>query len=65
MSIEDELQEAAENGSLVVGTKETLKESDSLEKAGEEAVVETADADNHELGALCMRPFSASVVGLK
>ncbi len=84
MSIEEELQEAAETGSLVIGTEETLKAMDALDAVvlasnappeaeqevvdgAEEAGVEVhrVEADNRQLGSLCGKPFSASVVGMK
>ncbi|MCJ7478752.1 MAG: ribosomal L7Ae/L30e/S12e/Gadd45 family protein [Candidatus Nanohaloarchaeota archaeon QJJ-7] len=83
MSIDKELQEAAETGSLVVGTDETIKHIDSLDRivlasnvpediedevrgeAGDGTDIEMAEVDNQELGSLCMKPFSASVVGIE
>ncbi|MDY6769888.1 MAG: ribosomal L7Ae/L30e/S12e/Gadd45 family protein [Candidatus Nanohaloarchaea archaeon] len=84
MSIEDELQAAAERDALVIGTEETVKAMDRLDRvvvasnapgdivdevaaAAEEAGVEVGrvEADNQELGSLCMKPFAASVVGME
>lgn len=84
MGVKEELQEAAENGSLVIGTEETLKDMESLDKvimasnvprdveeevgdAAEDAGVEVekAGVDNRQIGSLCMKPFSTSVVGIQ
>ncbi|MFB6076963.1 MAG: ribosomal L7Ae/L30e/S12e/Gadd45 family protein [Candidatus Nanohaloarchaea archaeon] len=84
MTIADDVQEAAEDGNVVIGTEETVKAIDSLERVvlahnvpdecaeavavaadGTDTVVEHVDVDNAELGSLCMKPFTASVVGLK
>ncbi len=84
MSVEAELQEAAETGSLVIGTEETLKDIDAVERIvlasnvpadieqavrdaadGAGAAVEKVDKDNRQLGSLCMKPFTASVVGIR
>lgn len=84
MTLEERIQEAAENDDIVIGTEESLKEIDRIETvilaanapavlreqvvdAAEDAdaTVEETDIDNDELGSLCMKPFTASVVGLK
>lgn len=84
MTLDERIQEAAEQDQVVIGTEESVKEMDGLETvviaanapaalreqvtdAAEEAdtAVEEADIDSDELGSLCMKPFTASVVGLK
>ncbi|MDY6769051.1 MAG: ribosomal L7Ae/L30e/S12e/Gadd45 family protein [Candidatus Nanohaloarchaea archaeon] len=84
MGIEDDVQAAAETGSVVIGTEETIKNIDGLDRVvvasnapadvveavaaaadGTETAVVQAAVDNHELGALCMEPFAASVVGIE
>lgn len=83
MSVDERVQEAAEQGNLIVGTEESLKHladiellvlasntprqlqervSHEAEDVGTE--VHKLDVDNRELGSLCMKPFTASVVGI-
>lgn len=84
MTIEDDIQAAAEQDSIVTGAKETIKHAPDLTRiviaantppALTERVEETADeedvevthldADNVELGSLCMKPYAAAVIGIK
>lgn len=84
MGVEDELQAAAEEGNLVIGTEETVKEmeridrvviaanapadiEDAVREAADDAdtPVEAVDQDSRQLGSLCMKPFAASVVGIR
>ncbi|MDY6761917.1 MAG: ribosomal L7Ae/L30e/S12e/Gadd45 family protein [Candidatus Nanohaloarchaea archaeon] len=84
MGVEDDIQGAAEDDSIVIGTEETVKHIETLDRVvvasnapddvveavaraadGTDVAVVQADADNHELGALCMEPFAASVVGIE
>lgn len=82
MTLGRDLQEAAEEGNLIVGVEETLKNLDTVEhivlasntprdlrervqEAAEDIEIIESDVDNEELGSLCMKPFRASVVGIK
>lgn len=82
MTLGHDLQEAAEDGTLIVGVEETLKNVGAVEQiilasntprelrgrvreAAEDAEIIESDVDNEELGSLCMKPFRASVVGIK
>lgn len=83
MSVNERVQEAAEDGNIIVGTEESLKHLDDIEllviasnapydlqehvsRKAEDAGtdVQKLDVDNQELGSLCMKPFTASVVGI-
>lgn len=84
MTVEDDVQQAAESGNIITGTEETVKFIDECERvviagntpahieekvrdAADDADVdcELIDADNVELGALCMKPYATAVVGIK
>lgn len=84
MTVQERIQDAAEQDALIIGANESIDNIDELDtvvlaanippalnddvaEAAEDTdvTVERVDVNNDELGSLCMKPFSASVVGIK
>ena len=75
-----EIKTALENNTAILGLKRTLKNKDTKKiiiasncpedmikrlKSKEKVTIETFDGTNAELGELCKKPFTVSVLSIK
>lgn len=64
---EETLKELESLETIVLASNAPLETEEEVAEQADEAGVEVhrAEADNRQLGSMCMKPFSASVVGIK
>lgn len=64
---EETIKEMADLAQVVIAANIPHDLAARVRDAAEEhdVTVEEADADNHELGSLCMEPYATSVVGIR
>lgn len=65
IGVEESLKHIDDIEFLVIASNTPSTLQQRVAEAAPETEIHQLDVDNHELGSLCMKPFAASVVGIR